>query len=126
MTSRTRLIAVLLGGAAVVAAGAVWLLMALGTRDETSWPPAARAEFIRSCVEKCRLAPGVTEDRYPLCDATCICAADEGEKIMTSAELSAAGVAMATGRLSSAQTAKVERLKAASQSCATRPAPDKK
>lgn len=126
MTARTRLIAALLGGAAIMVLAGVWFVMVRANDDGTSWPPAQRAAFIRSCVEKCRLAPGVTEDRYPLCDTTCACAADEGEKIMTTRELTSAGLAMANGQVSAEQTAKVERLKAAGQSCAVRPATDKK
>jgi hypothetical protein len=51
------------------------------------WPPGERTAFIKSCVDKCRAAPGVTPERYPVCDRACACAADEGEKIMTVEEM---------------------------------------
>ncbi len=51
------------------------------------WPAGERTAFIKSCVDKCRASPGVTPDRYPVCDRACGCAADEGEKTMSVDEM---------------------------------------
>ena len=126
MTPRSRLIAALLGGVALLIAVAVWLVMPGDRKDETSWPPAERAAFMRSCVEECRKSPGVTEDKYPLCDRACTCGADEGEKIMTVQELGLTAQAIAGGGASAEQIAKMERVKAAGMRCAIDSASDKK
>ena len=126
MTPRTRLIAILLGGSALLIMIAVWLVMSGDRTDGTSWPPSDRAAFMRSCIEKCRASPGVTEARYPLCDSACACAADEGEKVMSASELASAAQAITSGNASAEQTAKMERLKAAGLTCAMRTAQDKK
>jgi hypothetical protein len=125
MSRQTRFIAALLGGLAVLASVAVWFVMVRHHQDGTSWPPSERAAFMRSCVEQCRTAPGVTESRYPLCDSACTCAADEGEKIMTVQELASAAQAISSGNPSAEQAARMDRLKAAGMRCAigTAPAP---
>lgn len=127
MTPQTRLIAVA-GGVAVVAAAAIalWFTMASDRTKLGGWPPSERAEFMRSCVEECRKSPGVTEDKYPLCDRACTCGADEGEKIMTSQELGQTAQAISSGSASAAQLAKMERVKAAGMRCVMGSAPDKK
>jgi hypothetical protein len=126
MTPRTGLIAALVVGAAALVAVAVWFAMPGSRSGETGWPPSERAAFMRSCVEQCRKSPGVTEDKYPLCDKACTCSADEGEKIMTTAELGVVAQAISSGNASEEQTAKMDRLKAAGMSCAMGAAPDKK
>jgi hypothetical protein len=126
MTSRTRLIAALLGGVALLAVVAIWLLMpAAQTPEEKGWPPSERAGFMSSCIQECRKSPGVTEDKYPLCDQACGCAADEGEKIMTARELETTAAAISGGNASAEQTAKMDRLKAAGAKCAAVTAPAK-
>src|SRR5258708_5177894 len=101
MTPRTSLIAALLGGAVLLIAAAVWLVMPGDRKDGgTSWPPSERAAFLRSCVEECRKSPGVTEDKYPLCDRTCACSADEGEKVMSVQELRSTAQSISSGSAS--------------------------
>ena len=68
MTSQTRLIAALVAGAAVLIAVGLWLTMAGDRTDGKGWPQSERAAFMRSCLEECGKSPGVTEDKYPLCD----------------------------------------------------------
>ena len=126
MTQRTRLIAALLGGAALLIAVAVWLVLPSDRKDGTSWPPSERAAFMRSCIEECRKSPGVTEDKYPLCDRACACSADEGEKVMSVQELGLTATSISSGSASAEQTAKMERVKAAGLSCAMRAAQEKK
>ena len=126
MTQRSRLIAALLGGAAILIAVAVWLVMASDRKDGTSWPPSDRAAFMRSCVEECRKSPGVTEDKYPLCDRACACSADEAEKSMSVQELGSTAQAISGGSASAEQLAKMEKMKAAGLSCAMQAAQEKK
>ncbi len=128
MAPRTRWIAALLGGVAVLAIVGIWLTWS-GNRQEAasaSWPPAVRGAFMRSCIEQCQKSPGVNADKYPLCDQACACAADEGEKIMTNQELDATAQAMSTASASPEQTAKMDRLKAAGARCVAAPAPASK
>lgn len=119
---------VIVGGIAFVIAAAIsfWLTMERNRMDGPGWPPAERAAFLRSCVEKCRAAPGMTADKYPLCDSACGCAADEGEKTMTLRDMSQAAEAISSGNASPEQTAKMERLKAAGARCAATIPQDKK
>jgi hypothetical protein len=125
MTPQTRLIAIVGGVAFVVAAAvAFWFTMA-GNRAD-GWPASERAAFMRNCVEQCRLSPGMTEARYPVCDTACTCAANEGEKNFTVAELGAAAQATISGNATPEQTAKMERLKAAGMNCAATNPSDKK
>ena len=105
----------------------VWLVLPSDRKDGgTSWPPSERAAFMRSCVEECRKSPGVTEDKYPLCDRACTCSADEGEKVMSVQELWSTATSISSGSASAEQTAKMERVKAAGLSCAMRAAQEKK
>jgi hypothetical protein len=127
MTPRTGLIAALLGGVALLVAVAGWWFIAAGhSNDGASWSSSDRAGFIRSCIEECRKSPGVTEDKYPLCDRACTCGADEGEKIMTAGELAAVAQALASGKATAEQSAKMDRIKAAGMSCVTTPPPAQK
>jgi hypothetical protein len=123
MTSQTRLFAGLLAGAAVLAMVVAWLVTAGNRSEATGWPPSERAAFMRNCVEQCRKSPGVTEEKYPLCDRACTCSADEGEKIMTASELEGIAQAISKGIASVEQTAKMNRLKAAGMSCAAASSP---
>ena len=123
--TRTRLISALAAGAALLVALGVWLVVT-GDSKDGSWPPSERAGFMRSCIEECRKSPGVTEDKYPLCDQACACSADEGEKVMTVRELGLAAQAISGGNASAEQAAKMERMKAAGLSCAIKAAQEKK
>src|SRR5258707_782261 len=93
MSGRTRLLAAIIGGLAVIALIAgVAITVQRGQDAQSSgepgrWPAAERTSFIDSCVKSCRAAPGVTPARYPVCDQACRCSADEAEKIVTSQEL---------------------------------------
>jgi hypothetical protein len=121
MTQQSRLIAALVAGAALLVVIGVWLVMS-GNRKEGTWPPSERAAFMRSCVEECRKSPGVTEDKYPLCDRACTCSADEGEKVMTAQEMGRTAQSISSGSASPEQIAKMDKVKAAGVSCAMRAA----
>ncbi len=126
MSRQTRFIAAFLAGLAILALVAVWFVMGRGQPPAAGWPPSERAAFMRSCLEQCRTSPGVTEDRYPLCQSACTCAADEGEKTMTVQELASAAQAISSGKASAEQTAMMDRLKAAGMRCSTGTAPAQK
>lgn len=127
MTPRTGLIAALLGGVALLVAVAAWWFVAADHRkDGESWSSSDRADFIRSCVEECRKSPGVTEDKYPLCDRACACGADEGERIMTAKELAAVAQAITSGKATPEQSAKMDSVKAAGMRCIAIPPPAQK
>src|SRR5207237_1169874 len=82
------------------------------------WPATERTAFIESCVNSCRASPGVTADRYPLCDQACRCGADEAEKMVTAAELMEIYKAMQAGKATEGQNDKLEKMKAAGIACA--------
>ena len=126
MTPRTRLIAALAAGGALLVVIGVWLVTASDRKDGTSWPPSDRAAFMRSCVEECRKSPGVTEDKYPLCDRACACSADEAERGMSVQELGSTAQAISGGSASAEQLAKMEKVKAAGLRCAMQAAQEKK
>ncbi len=129
MTPRTRMIVAFVVCFVVAAAVAGWLAMSSGKKPDeagTGWPPTSRAAFVGNCIEQCRKSPGVTPDKYPLCDRACTCSADEGEKIMTAPELDSIAQAVAKGTATAEQTAKMERLKAAGMSCVMGSAPVQK
>lgn len=119
MSRQTRLIAAVLGGAAVLALVVAWLMIGGGHGDKTSWSSSQRKSFMTSCVKECRATPGVTPDRYPICDVACTCAADEGEKIMTADELDTADQAVHAGTASPGQKEKMNRLAEAGRRCVT-------
>jgi hypothetical protein len=118
---RTRLLAAIFGGAAVIAliAVAVFTLRNQTTPSEPGrWPPAERTAFIDSCVKSCRNSPGVTPARYPVCDDACKCSADEAEKMVTALELVELYKGVQSGKASKEQNDKLERMKAAGLACA--------
>ena len=123
MTPRTSLIAALLAGTVVLIVIAVWLVMPGDRQDATSWPASERAAFMRSCIEECRKSPGVTSDKYSLCDRACTCSADEGEKVMSVRELGLTAQALSSGSASAEQTEKMDRVKAAGMRCVAGPPP---
>lgn len=83
-----------------------------------AWSETERTEFIRSCVDSCRKSPGVTPDRFPLCDDSCKCAADEGEKLLPARELTQIYTAYQNGTASPEQREKLKTLQDASLVCA--------
>ena len=85
-----------------------------------------RRAFIDSCVKSCRSSPGVTADRYPLCDQACNCGADEAEKLVRAEELVELYKAMEAKKTSTEQNDKLEKMKAAGVACAAQGAGDKK
>ena len=117
MSGGTRLLAIIVGAVVVIAAIA-GVAIYLQRGQETGppgplvtpggWPASERAAFINSCVDKCRAAPGVTPERYPMCDRACKCAADEAEKTMTVEEMASAAQAISSGKASAAQAATME------------------
>ena len=122
MSGNTRLLAVIFGGVAVIAliAGAVVMLLKQGTPSEPGrWPTTDRTAFIDSCIKSCRNSPGVTPDRYPVCDHACKCSADEAEKMVTAPELVELYKSIQGGQATKEQNDKLERLKAAGVACAT-------
>jgi len=131
MSSSTRWLAAILGGAAIVALIVGAIIWHRGQEPRISepadgWPEKERAAFIDSCVKSCRAAPGVTPDRYPLCDQACKCGADEGEKIVNGQELVEIYRAMQSGKPTKEQNDKLEKMKAAGVACASLGAGDKK
>jgi hypothetical protein len=118
---RTRLIAAIVGGLAVIVliAGAIFMLSNQGTApsEPGRWPPAERTAFIDSCVKSCRNSPGVTPARYPICDQACKCSADEAEKMVTPQELVELYKGMQSGKPTKEQTDKLEKMKAAGVAC---------
>ena len=126
MSGNTRLLAGFFGGVAVVAliAGAVVMLLKQSAPSEPGrWPTADRTAFIDSCIKSCRNSPGVTPDRYPVCDHACKCSADEAEKMVTAPELVELYKSIQGGKATKEQSDKLERMKAAGVACA---AQDKK
>jgi hypothetical protein len=123
MSGRTRLLAAIVGGLAVIALIAgVAITLQRGQDEQPSgqpgpWPAQERTAFIDSCVKSCRAAPGVTPARYPLCDQACKCGADEAEKIVTGQELVEIYKAMQSGKPTKEQSDKLERMKAAGVAC---------
>ena len=118
---RTRLLAAVLGGVAVIAliAGAVFMLRNQTTSSEPGrWPSADRTAFFDSCVKSCRNSPGVTPDRYPVCDHACKCSADEAEKMVTAPELVELYKGLQSGKATKEQNDKLEMIKAAGLACA--------
>ena len=124
MSGRTRLLAAIFGGFAVIALIAgVAITMQRGQEAPPSdpsgrWPTQDRAAFIDSCVKSCRAAPGVTPPHYHICDQACTCGADEAEKIFPGRELVEIYKAMKGDKATKEQSDKMERLKAAGVACA--------
>jgi hypothetical protein len=116
MSPKVRLIAAVTVGCFVIAF-IVAFFTTIGRPSDKTWSSTDRRTFIASCVEKCRIAPGVTADRYPLCDSACACAADEGQKLMTGAELGAAAQAISSGTATTEQTAKMSSIQTAAMAC---------
>jgi hypothetical protein len=83
------------------------------------WPEGERKAFIDSCVKSCRASPNVTPERYSLCDTACKCAADEGEKIVSSQELMDLVTAIQGGKPTAEQSDKLQKMKLAGATCAT-------
>jgi hypothetical protein len=120
---RTRLLAIFAVSAAIALVAGIAITLQRGQEAPPSdpsgrWPPQERTAFVDACVQKCRAAPGVTPDRYPLCDQACKCGADEGEKIVSGQELGEIYRAMQSGKATKEQNDKIERMKAAGIACA--------
>jgi hypothetical protein len=124
MSKSTLVLLSLLGGVAVLVAIVLVAIPWPGGKDAAPgrWPENERTSFIDSCVKSCRNSPGVTPDRYPLCDKACTCSADEGEKIIGSTELVAIYFGEKTGLASDEQKAKLQKLKDLSMACAKKSA----
>ena len=135
MSAGTRRLAIIVGSVAVIAA-IVGIALYLRSGQQAAppgspaepgkWPAAERTAFINSCVTSCRASPGVTADRYPLCDQACRCGADEAEKMVNAQELVELYKAMQADKASAEQKDKLEKMKAAGIACATLGAGDKK
>jgi len=124
MTSQTRTVLLVVAGLVVLAAVATWL--SLRGHQGNAWPAEAKAAFVKNCVEKCRAAPGMTEDKYAYCDSACTCSADESEKVVSIAELEEIGLAMKTGKTAPSQTETLNRVKGAAAVCTARAAKEQK
>jgi hypothetical protein len=124
MSRSTLVLVSLLGGIAVLVAIVLVAIPRQGGKDAAPgrWTESERTSFIESCVKSCRNSPGVTPDRYPLCDKACTCTADEGEKIIGSAELVAIYLGDKTGLASDDQKAKLQKLKDIGLACAKKSA----
>ncbi len=114
MSRGTRLLVILLGAAVAVAA-----IVGIAIYLQRGWPAAERTAFIDACVSSCRASPGVTPDRYPMCDQACTCGADEAEKMMTARELMEFKT-MESDKATPEQADKLEKVKAAGAACAAR------
>jgi hypothetical protein len=120
MSRSTAFLLSALAGAAICVA-VVLAFVTLPGRPESSsgaWPATQRANFIEACVESCRKAPGVTPDRFSLCDQSCKCAADEGEKLLPGGELTEIYLAYQKGNASPEQGEKLRKLQDAGLACA--------
>ncbi len=127
MSKGSRLLSIILGAVVVIAAVA-GIAIYLQRGQETAppgplaepghWPASERAAFVDSCVKSCRASPGVTPERYPLCDQACKCGADEGEKLVSAQELVEIYKATQSGKASQEQNDKLEKMKAAGVACA--------
>ena len=126
MSGSTRLLVIILGAVVVIAAAAGIAIYLQGGQETAppgppatpgGWPASERKAFIDSCVRSCRSSPGVTADRYPLCDKACTCSADEAEKMVSAEELVEIYKAMQGGTASKDQNDKVEKMKAAGIAC---------
>ncbi len=106
-----------LGIAALVAAVTAASYLLVPSQPPGPWPKEQRDAFLDSCNQKCRSSPGVTPDRYPLCDKACTCGADEAEKIVSSAELARIVVAQKAGLTSKTQDEKLQKIAAAGLAC---------
>ena len=125
MSRRTLLLAATVGGAAALVV-AIAVVVAIMYRDQSAplgrWQPEQRTAFIESCVKSCRIQPGVTPAKYPLCDQACTCAADEGEKLLSNQELVELYLAEKSGKSSIGDSAKMQKVKDAGIACAARAA----
>lgn len=118
MKPQTRLIVLVLAAVAIVLAAGTWFLLGDDRGSETGWRPAERAGFLNNSVDECRKAPGVTPERYPICDRACTCAADEGEKLLTAREADAAAQAMKSNSATDQQKAALQQMQQAGMRCA--------
>jgi hypothetical protein len=114
----------LVGTAVAIAAG-IWFMTADDGAAGSGWRPAERAAALRNCVEACRSSPGVTPERYPVCDSACDCAVAEGEKTMTARDADAAAVAMKSNSATAQQKAAMEQMRDAGMRCAASAMPAK-
>ncbi len=112
MSRGTRLLAIILGAAVAIAA-----IVVVALYLNRGWPPAERTAFIEACVKSCRGSPGVTADRYPVCDKACTCAADEAEKMVSARELTELYNAMQSKTATPEQNEKLEKMKSAGVTC---------
>ncbi|HTR82866.1 MAG TPA: hypothetical protein VMI56_00210, partial [Reyranella sp.] len=107
MTSQTRLVVAILAGLVVVGAITLWF----ATHRGGAWPEEARTAFFENCAKECKSAPGMTEAKYPFCDSTCHCAAEESEKVVSVAQLEEVGIAVKKGTTSPGQIETLNRVK---------------
>jgi hypothetical protein len=84
------------------------------------WAEGERTAFVESCVKSCRASPGVTAERYPICDQACTCAAEEAQKIVSGQELVELYRAVQTGKATTEQNDKLQRMKSAGVACAAK------
>jgi hypothetical protein len=129
MSTPIRWIAGIVLGLAIVTLVAVMIVRSQRGQQPSApghWPEGERKSFVDACVVNCRKAPGVTADRYSLCDQACTCAADEGEKVVSSDDLVAIYTAQQSGKVTGEQNQKLEQLKSLGLACAARTAGNRK
>jgi hypothetical protein len=126
ISARSR--AVLAGLAIAGLLAAVTLAVHLMKPGQSSarWPEAQRSSFIDACNKNCRSAPGVTPDRYPLCDKACLCAVEEGEKVLSGEDLTQIYLAQTGGKPTEEQKEKVRKLTRISLACVAEALRDRK
>ncbi|HZP99646.1 MAG TPA: hypothetical protein VFB13_08925 [Reyranella sp.] len=81
------------------------------------WRESQRSAFIEACNTNCKNSPGVTADRYPLCEKVCACSATEGEKILSEADLAEIVAAGRNGQASLEQNEKMQKLTKVAHDC---------
>jgi len=91
-----------------------------------AWPQEQRSSFVDACNKNCRSSPGVTPERYPLCDKACACALEEAEKVLSSREMVQIYLAQQSGTLTEAQKATMQKIATTGVACATRTLGEKK
>lgn len=102
-------------GVVAVASLAAHLLLKRPTPGH--WAEAQKSAFIEACNTNCKKSPGVTPDRYPICEKVCACSAAEAEKILSEADLAEIEAAASSGKTSLEQNEKMQRMTKATQVC---------
>jgi hypothetical protein len=91
---------------------ALLFVVALSSNASAQWTDQNRTDFVGSCYGSCAIS-NVPPERPAWCRQACNCAADEGQKFMTPADMTAMTEAAKAGKT----TPKGEQLVAIAQAC---------